>query len=197
MPTGYTAKLMEHGETFPEFAMRCARAFGACIDMRDDSMDAPIPEKFEPSNYNAERLAESESTLANLLSIDDECKLQYGIGRRMKAVAIQQEILNSHTAENARLDKMIAEVESWTPPTKDHQGLWKFMLEQLAMSKHDLSYVRENLKSYGEKTPMQYYKEAVKSAKSDIEYHKKEQRKEEKRTNGRNKWVRQLRESLK
>lgn len=37
--------------TFPEFAMRCARNFGALIMMRDEPLDAPIPEKFEPSGY--------------------------------------------------------------------------------------------------------------------------------------------------
>ena len=56
MPTGYTAKLMEQGQTFPEFIMSCARAFGALIMMRDDPANAPIPEKFEPSDYHVRAL---------------------------------------------------------------------------------------------------------------------------------------------
>jgi hypothetical protein len=58
MPTGYTAKLMEEGQSFPEFAMRCARNFGALIMMRDESLDVPIPEQFEPSDYYRKKLSE-------------------------------------------------------------------------------------------------------------------------------------------
>ena len=34
MPTGYTYKIGE-GASFKEFVMACARAFGACVEMRD------------------------------------------------------------------------------------------------------------------------------------------------------------------
>lgn len=43
MPTGYTADLMEKGMEFKPFVLQCARAFGALITMRDDSLDAPSP----------------------------------------------------------------------------------------------------------------------------------------------------------
>jgi len=37
MPTGYTADLNDGKQvTFQEFTMKCARAFGALIEMRDD-----------------------------------------------------------------------------------------------------------------------------------------------------------------
>jgi hypothetical protein len=37
MPTGYTEKLMEKGQTFQQFALLCARNFGALVMMRDDA----------------------------------------------------------------------------------------------------------------------------------------------------------------
>ncbi len=49
MPTGYT-HLIEEGCNLEEFVWACARAFGACVMMRDDSVDKPVPEKFEPSD---------------------------------------------------------------------------------------------------------------------------------------------------
>lgn len=51
MPTGYTSYIGQ-GCDFKTFAMKCARAFGACIDMRDSSLDAQIPDSFEPSRYH-------------------------------------------------------------------------------------------------------------------------------------------------
>jgi hypothetical protein len=49
MPTGYT-DCVRSGEVteFADFAMKCARAFGACIEMRDEPSGTPIPEAFEP-----------------------------------------------------------------------------------------------------------------------------------------------------
>lgn len=58
MPTGYTHKIKD-GMTFKEYALRCARNFGALMDMRDDPMDAPIP-IFTPSGYHEEKLIEGE-----------------------------------------------------------------------------------------------------------------------------------------
>jgi len=60
MPTGYTYPVVEGKITeFSDFALSCARAFGALITMRDDPHDTPIPETFEPSDYNAKKLAEA------------------------------------------------------------------------------------------------------------------------------------------
>jgi hypothetical protein len=47
MPTGYTAPIAD-GMTFEQFALGCARAFGALVTMRDEPSDAPIPERLEP-----------------------------------------------------------------------------------------------------------------------------------------------------
>src|SRR5271168_1391855 len=48
MPTGYTEAIKD-GISFQEFAMRCVRAMGVCITLRDEPSGAPIPERFEPS----------------------------------------------------------------------------------------------------------------------------------------------------
>lgn len=67
MPTGYTAPIYEGKQiTFPEFAMQCARAFGALIDMRDDPMDSPIPDAFVPDTYHARELVKAREQLADM-----------------------------------------------------------------------------------------------------------------------------------
>jgi hypothetical protein len=50
MPTGYTAELIEKGMEFNDFVLTCARAFGACIELRDRKL-APAPRTI-PSNGN-------------------------------------------------------------------------------------------------------------------------------------------------
>lgn len=54
MPTGYTANVPD-GITFEQFVWQCARGMGALVMMRDEPTGAPIPERFEPSDYNAKR----------------------------------------------------------------------------------------------------------------------------------------------
>jgi len=49
MPTGYTCQVQDGMITeFKEFALLCARNFGACITLRDEPLSPDIPE-FEVS----------------------------------------------------------------------------------------------------------------------------------------------------
>jgi hypothetical protein len=61
--TGYTATLTEKDQTFEQFVWACARNFGALITMRDDPMDAPVPELFELRSYYSERVEEARKEL--------------------------------------------------------------------------------------------------------------------------------------
>lgn len=57
MPTGYTSGVAVGKVTdFREFALQCARAFGACISLSDESSDTPIPEEFKPDSANSEKV---------------------------------------------------------------------------------------------------------------------------------------------
>jgi len=76
MPTGYTAGVQDGKITeFSDFALNCARAFGALITMRDDPQDTPIPEKFEArTSYYDERLENAKDLMTEILTLtDDDC----------------------------------------------------------------------------------------------------------------------------
>lgn len=45
MPTGYTSIIDDNENvTFKEYALRCARGFGALMHLRDESLDKEITE---------------------------------------------------------------------------------------------------------------------------------------------------------
>lgn len=72
MPTGHTAKLYDgEDQSFQDFALGCARSFGALITMRDEPADAPIPESFEPDpdSYYARAVKRDTERLAELRSM--------------------------------------------------------------------------------------------------------------------------------
>ncbi len=194
MPTGYTAELMEKGETFKAFIMRCARFF--IVTMRDDSMDTPIPKKFEPSDYYAKQIEESKEELIKLQAMNDEEKLIFGKAEKDADIKQKEERLAKEQAENKRLMDMEAQIKAWIPPTLEHKGLRDFMLDQIKISKHDLTYVNKYLMEAKEKSTLAYYIVALSESVRNIQYYTEENVKENERINGRNEWIRKLRESI-
>jgi hypothetical protein len=196
MPTGYTAELMEKGESFNSFVLHCARAFGALVMMRDEPKDAPIPETFKPSDYYIKALAKAKKEHKILSTMTNDEKIAFGTAEKEKNTKHHMEWLAKATMENERLTEMQSLVRAWKPPTGDHQGLKDFMLDQIKISMNNLSYTEREIAKDQEKSPMAFYVAAVSSAEWNIKYYIEENTKEIERSESRTKWVNQLRASL-
>jgi hypothetical protein len=168
---------------------------GALIMIRDEPGDAPIPEKFEPSDYAAKRLAETETRLQWLNGLTPQQCLE----EATKAYEEEREGHRTYAAKKEALRKkyraMLTAVNGWVPPTPDHQGLKDFMVEQITSSIkfdcHD-SYEREPLPPTGR----EWRTVEVAKCMKDIEYHTKSNAEELTRTAQRNQWIADLRNSL-
>lgn len=196
MPTGYTAAIQE-GCTFNEFLLSCAKAFGACIDMRDEPHDKPIPDAFEPSSYHLEQQQSEVTELAGLRMLTDEEANK----RAEKAYLEEVDFINAQIAKSQEILKkyrvMLVKVGAWNPPSPDHEGLAKFMVEQIQSSIEfddmtDWYQKKQSVKLSGFVWKEKKCAELVES----IARHAKEYAEECDRIAERNKWVRQLRESL-
>lgn len=196
MPTGYTADLMNNGQTFEEFAMGCARAFGACITMRDEPRSTPVPDKFDPSDWHGKLLERTKEKVRKLEALSKSERIEYGQEAKEKDIGEARESLKKRNAENQRLNDMMADVSRWLPPTPEHKEFKEFMLEQLKTSLNSTTYSTENLAKAEAKSPLEYYNEALSVAKRSIEYHAQHNLKEIELAWGRTEWVRHLRESL-
>jgi len=108
---------MEKGQTFPEFALECARAFGALVMMRDAESGAVIPERFEPGDWNSKKLTEAKRKLARLLKLGPKAQLSHGTKARNAAVKSAHGWLKREQEGNARLQDMEAQVEAWEAPS--------------------------------------------------------------------------------
>lgn len=195
MPTGYTHPVVDGEVTeFPEFAMSCARAFGALITMREEPMDAETPDEFEPSSYSAKELAKAEARLKKALSVSPAQAQQRADESYAMLMKAHLDYRARMKLENDRIDTMLKQVRSWRPPTSEHKGLKEFMVEQLTSSKHDMKW--------GSEEPVKQSAEAwlaaeIASAEREVAYHTKADQEEKERAAGRTEWVRQLRASLK
>lgn len=194
MPTGYTAAVAD-GITFQQFAMNCAREFGACISMEEDPADAPIPAEFNPSDYHTKALDVAHKRLAVLkgMSLEDAEHR----ARLSHDTAVIAQLTRQHDRQ-ALLDKyarMLSAVEAWAPPTPDHQGMKDFMLSQLKQAiEWDCSPMDgppPRLLSGAD-----WLAEQFTQANSDIAYHQKGHAEEVERAATRTAWVKALRESL-
>lgn len=93
---------------------------------------------------------------------------------------------------------MLSNVNNWQPPTKDHEELKRFMIDQLEQSIKfdDMSrYYMDNpaILLTGQSWILKKKQECL----MDIAYHTKERTEEISRTLERNKWIKDLRDSLK
>lgn len=196
MPTGYTAPVADGEVTeFADFAMECARAFGALVTMRD-SPEATIPDEFEPNtSYHDEKLAKAKADLEMISAMSaEECRRQAEAAfEKVREQRLEAGL--ERTAQLGRYEAMLAKVRQWTPPTPDHVGLKDFMVQQIEESiRFDCSPI--NWPEYPQLAPEEWRAERLAKAQRDIEYHTEERAKEVKRARERTEWVRALRQSL-
>ena len=193
MPTGYTADVGDGKvTTLQDFALRCARAFGATIMMRDEPWDKPIPERFEPTAYHVEKL----DTLRKQLSEFDAATPE----ERAVASAVENEELEARHAgyrekneqTRERYVAMIAKVEGWRVPSELSE-LRGFMLDQLRRSIDFDCCAYETPKYFtGPAWAVAHREKLLK----EIAYHEKAHAEEVERVAGRNRWIKALRDVL-
>ncbi len=198
MPTSYT-HAVQTGEitTLRDFALQCARGMGALIMMRDEPIGAPIPERFEPSDYNANALRDAQGRLA-VVTLMSRQQAQEEADRAYHASCVRFDLRNAERDEHAhRYRSMIAQVEAWDTKA---EGIREFMLDQLRRSldfdckppRPDATFGGKPERQSGEEWRAVQIEELTRS----IAYHAKANAEEIARTEARNRWLADLRASL-
>lgn len=195
MPTGYTHKLMESDQSFREFALNCARAFGACVMLRDEPVEGDIPE-FKPSLRDLQKSEEAKAERHRLLEMTDDERIKFGQSKKDEEIDRAEKYLAKEIMENLRLSLMRDRVMAWKIPTSEHAGLREFMLDQIKISMHSLEYSEKRIRDAKASFARDYYDRALAEATRDIEYHEKAQLEENERTFNRNRWVNELKASI-
>lgn len=196
MPTGYTAGIAT-GEidTFHDFALTCARNFGALIHMRDDAHGLDIrPDTV--GTYHAERIAETKAEIVRLGALTKNEWQVEADAEHAKTVNDRAESALRQAAQAQRYRNMSAKVRAWTPPTADHENMKKFMLDQIEQSLNFDCGGDTMVATSAPQSGEQWYWARISSLSSSIAYHEKALREETERVNRNNLWVSQLRDSL-
>lgn len=194
--TGLTSLVAENDNVMLEqFAMRCARHFGAFIDMRDEPLDAPIPKRLVVNEYYRTDYERAKAEYENFISnppTDEELEKKYN-----EYVAEETEKAKQENEERRiireRYEAMLAKVRKWLPPTSEHVELKTFMEKQLSES---IEWDCEEYKPYIKTKESFMLIHSQASLKEDMEISKKRLERAIEGTNSLNKWMKDLRESL-
>ncbi len=193
MPTGYTAVLLENPDTtFASFAMRCARNFGVCIEMRDEPLDVAPPTEIRPSLEVLDRLraAEAEARRFEIMTLEE--------AERLDAAAYEESVESwehgkaQHDRERDLFGAMLKQAIDWKPPTEAHKGLQKFMIEQLEASMPRAEYWAKPVRKGGARYLAEGRRNAAETVRDRAEDWKRAQDSAATKTE----WLRLLRESL-
>lgn len=135
MPTGYTSYIKDGKITSgKEFLKLCTRAFGIAIDLKEESLDVPTPNHFEPHPYYEKAYKDSLVSREKAYSMTLEEVKEDIISKYNDNKGRAEKILEEYKDEDKKYLKVREEVEKWIPPTPEHENLKKFCLEQIDMS---------------------------------------------------------------
>jgi len=184
MPTGYTA-FIDKGARFAEYVWRCVHAFGTFAN------ELPVDVKPEP--YYKEELDKRKKNLADarkitLVEADRRAETEY----RRDCARKDKEIKEWETLV-ARYKEVLAEAEAWDPPTPEHRGLKKFMIEQIYTG------MPTNPNKYGMPVKMkggEWLVNLIHKAQDDVVYYTEKWAEEQARCAQQNKWIKDLARSV-
>lgn len=167
MTTGYSDPV-EKGEVteFADFAKNCMQAF--MFSMRDLPLGS-APRPVEVDDYTVKQVEVNRQRVAALaaMSVSEAgavAEQERAVARERAATA-----LADVRVKNARLAKMLAQVEAWVPPTERHVRIKEFMVEQLSSSIDDEKFWTERLVDDGPVDVAEWMDDRMADAVRDLE----------------------------
>lgn len=198
MPTGYTAAIA-NDISFEEYALQCARAFGACLHQRDDNTTDKPKLREESSGHYEQMLLEAEAELGAFKTMTMAQKEAVGQELKEEEVARCQERFNEKVLLKNKYNDMLAKVQAWTPPSLDHVELKRFMADQIIKSIEfdcDTDYAINELRKASEMTALEYHAKKVSELEWNVSYYAEQADEEKQRNTNANQWIKSLYDSL-
>jgi len=190
MPTGYTAAVCEGEQSFTDFAISCAKAFGACLEQREDPLTT-LPKPIAVSDYRTTSLANAIKELEHLRSLTLEQQLALSKKHSKDNVIHYKEQIAKKKIVRARIKKKLAETRAWKVP-KSIRHVKEFMIKQLLETLDhdgDVSYYVGALAEVKTAGPNDYYITALDCAEKSVEYNQKALAEESNRVNEQHQWI--------
>lgn len=200
MPTAYTAILGEREDMkLKDFALLCARNFGVLISMRDEPLSASIPKELEVDSHYKEEYDKAVKEYNDFMALPDTGKIAYLERTYNAMLERERECEKKRNKEvdvlRRRYGKMLHKVEAWTAPTPEHENLRTFMIQQIQNSiEFDCSEYHVSIPDKITWCDIDRHKAAL---AKEVAFYKERYESQVKAVAEKNKWLGDLRESLK
>lgn len=205
MPTYYTQLLLEEKEAnLAEYAMLCARNFGALFFMRDAPKNSIIPEKIQASPYHFNETYKYKKLLDEFESLSREDKIKILKEESVQRIKSYEEYESKRNLAVIRMETMLEKVNLWMPPSFQHTNLKDFMIAQIEdtlKNEGDGEYYKNKIKiemdqfNHGGTVDL-LIESKINELKSNIEYHMNQYSRAVADAEASDLWIRQLRISL-
>lgn len=188
MPTGYTS-FIEDGKvkTAKQFLHLCLRAFGVCINMRDDSLKLTddytedISKGYqEDINYHKRQLTSAEKKLSEIQSMSEEELCEKYIKETSDNIQYYLKAEDKRSKNNKKYLEIRSAIAAWDC-NPEFQNIKDFALNQIDISMDKDDYYQKAINKYGEPTREgfqqkkdEYLQKLIKDAKWDVDYHTEE-----------------------
>ena len=106
--------------------------------MRDAPINELPPERFEPANYHARKMAEIRTEIARLKDLTEEEATAERDAEYAEDMAYRVEREEEIKERSARYRSMLDAVNAWTPPTLPAAKWWRS--KKMAKAAADLEY---------------------------------------------------------
>ena len=135
MPTGYTAKLARgDDQSVADFIKECGRGMGFMILMRDDPMDAELPEKWEPSDRHDKQIVELQERKSHLNGLHGEALIKAYDEFYASEENSRERRIEELQKQRERYEAMLKSVKAWDPAHPVMKSTRSFAIEQLEKS---------------------------------------------------------------
>jgi hypothetical protein len=200
MATGYTHVVTKNPNlTFTDFASKCARGMGAFIGQRDDSSDAAPIWQDKVGSYYKRALKKAKAEVARLSKMNKARRAKHIEEQRDQKRAYYLRSIGEAVVNRLRYTKMLLQVNAWQPPTPDHVGFKKFMIEQLTSSIKfdcDRDWLQQELNKLDGKSDDDLWQDLLAEARRHLKYAEESLADEKERTAERNAWKLALAQSI-
>lgn len=210
MPTGYTS-FIENGKvkTAKQFLHLCLRAFGVCINMRDDGLEVKddytkdLLKGFQQDiDYHKKRLKIAEKKLSEIKSISEEELCEKYIKETKERIKDLQKGQTDEFNKYGDYLRIRESIKNWDC-NPEFQGVKDFALEQIRISIPTGSYYEEELAKMGEPTKEgfqekkeEYLQKLIDDVQWDVNYHTEELEKAIQRRDDKLKFYNEFKEDL-
>ena len=182
MPTGYTA-LIENGKaaTPKDFLKVCIRAFGVCVNLRDESLDLEDVESklkescLESINYHRDHLVKAEEKLKEFDAKTDDEVMSIYLAQKVDKDKDYINLYNEAVEKNKTYDKFLTAIKAWEP-SSEYQKVKEFAIDQITISMDkDPGYWLRQMQEKDVQTDVTAIRREIRDdLLYDVNYHRKE-----------------------